>query len=293
MLGGCLMIDTPCVLDDMPSADYHADPVAEGSLSQSGAKTLLKSPAKFYWDRTHPQPPRDVFDVGHAAHAVALGADLDTIYVAPYDDWTRRKGPAGGVQYTTDEKSIARDDGLTPILPEQWVQVCDMAEALHSHPDVKAMELLHPDGDPEVSMFAPDAATEVWRRARVDYLLPDLIVDLKTTRDAHPKAFERDCGTFSYFLQSAYYIDLARDLELPVRGFVFIAIEKEPPYRLSVGELHPEDVALGRSRAARALQMYRDCVEAGVWPTWDVSAPERPIHTLRIPPWHHNESEAG
>ena len=44
----------------MPEDEYHAHPT---SLSVSGAKTLLKSPARFQWERQNPVY-KDVFDFG-------------------------------------------------------------------------------------------------------------------------------------------------------------------------------------------------------------------------------------
>jgi hypothetical protein len=276
-------ISEPCIIEGISESIYHADPVVGGSLSQSGAKVLLRSPALFDYQRTHPRIPTPSMESGSGAHAVALGAGMDSIYVAPFDNWQTKAAQT--------ERKIAREEGLSPLLPKQWDVIADMAEVLSNDPHVKDLGLLQ--GEPEVALFAPDEDTGVWRRALVDSLLPDLCVDYKTTADAHPEAFGRSCGKFGYHQQAAWYLDLARDLGLPIRGFLFIAQLSEPPYSVTIGELHPDDVALGRARNAKALQMYRDCVEAGVWPTWDVSAPERPIHTLRIPPWHHNESEAG
>ena len=62
---------------NVPEVDYHAHP----AFSQSQAKVLLQSPAKYHYRLTHPEPPRDVFDFGHAVHAKVLGVGLvfDTI----------------------------------------------------------------------------------------------------------------------------------------------------------------------------------------------------------------------
>ena len=54
--------------DGVPEADYFASP----ALSQSQAKTLLDCPARYRWERENPQPHRDAFDIGHAAHSLSL-----------------------------------------------------------------------------------------------------------------------------------------------------------------------------------------------------------------------------
>ena len=57
----------------VPEREYHADP----AFSQSQAKVLLDSPAKYRWQRDNPPAPRDHFDFGHAVHAKVLGIGLD------------------------------------------------------------------------------------------------------------------------------------------------------------------------------------------------------------------------
>ena len=86
------MADKPSVIEapgiyEMPEDDYFADPVLAGSLSCTWAKQLAQpgGPAKWKWEREHPQPSKKHFDLGHAAHALVLGvgAPIDEI---PFDE---------------------------------------------------------------------------------------------------------------------------------------------------------------------------------------------------------------
>lgn len=260
----------PGLYADIPEAEYHADRI---SLSVSGAKTLLKSPAQFIYEREHPVH-KDAFDFGTAAHALALGAGMESVYVTPYDDFKTKAAQA--------EKRAAQDDGLAVITPSDWNVVCDMAEAITRHP--MARDLLT-GGEPEVSAYCPDEKTGVIRRGRVDYLRDDLIVDYKTTRNADPNAFARDAGSLNYHMQHAWYLDLLRDLGRDIRGFIFIAQCKEPPYLVSVVELVPAAVELGRTRNQLALQVFRDCTESNLWPGY----PERVV-PIDVPTWAYYDN---
>src|SRR5690606_22465308 len=62
--------------------EYHADP----ALSQSGAKLLLESPARYRWQRDAGEQRRDVFDFGHAAHGKVLGEGRELVIIDA-DDW--------------------------------------------------------------------------------------------------------------------------------------------------------------------------------------------------------------
>ena len=78
-----------------------------------------------------------------------------------------------------------------------------------------------------------------------------LIVDLKTTMDASPDAFARTAANFNYPLQAAYYVDglQAAGIASPdaVTSFVFLVVEKTPPYGVAVYTL-PEDAIEPRSQ---------------------------------------------
>jgi hypothetical protein len=271
------------LIEDMPEGEYHAH---RGSLSHSGAKTILKAPALFQWEREHPVH-KDVFDFGSAAHALVLGQPIEElVYVAPFDDWTRRKGPEGGTQYTTDEKRIAQADGLAPILPKDWLVVCDMAEALAKH---RLASQLLSEGKAEVSAFCPDERTGVLRRARFDHLGPAIVTDYKTADCADPWVWvRRNAYPHGYFQQQPWYLDLLRDLGYGVQAFAFIVQEKNPPYLVEVIELDAEAEALGRARNRRALEIYRDCTEAGVWPGY---SPDDTYTTVSLPGYAFRDDE--
>lgn len=266
---------------DIPEDVYHAHPT---SLSHSGAKAILKAPAIFDYQRKHPVFKK-VFDFGTAAHALVLGRGMESIYVAPFDDWIKRKGPEGGAQYTTTEREIAHADGLSPILPKDWLVVCDMADALARHR--KAMELLSV-GEPEVSAFARDEETGVLMRCRYDWRRPRIGVDYKQTSvegGAEPNAFVKAAVKLGYHTQQDWYCHVAEVLGQPLEGFGFIVQEANPPYIVTVVELPQELIDIARQRNRLARQMFRDCTESGVWPGYvpddQIARPEAPVWALR------------
>lgn len=267
---------------DVDEAEYHAH---QGSLSVSGAKLILKAPALFRHRQLNPEPYRKVFSFGTAAHALVLGRGMESIYVAPFDDWIKRKGPEGGCQYTTTERDIAHADGLSPILPKDWEVVCDMADKLSEH--TKAMELLSV-GEPEVSAWAVDDETGVLMRCRYDWRRPLIGVDYKQTSiegGADPDAFVVAAYKNGYHLQQDWYCHVAEILGDPLQGFGFIVQEAVPPYLVTVVELPDELIDLAAERNRMARQMYRDCTESGLWPGYlpndQIARPEAPAWALR------------
>ena len=71
-----------------------------------------------------------------------------------------------------------------------------------------------------------------------------------------------------------------RQLGKIVEGFVFVAVEKQPPYGVAVYELSPEDITVGRAMYRQDLHTYAACQDANKWPAY----PED-IRLLELPAW--------
>ena len=71
---------------EMPEADYHADPVAGGSLSSSVARHILaRTPAEVAYERDHPVH-KDAYDLGTVVHKALLGIGPEIVEVDA-DSW--------------------------------------------------------------------------------------------------------------------------------------------------------------------------------------------------------------
>lgn len=269
-------------LYDIPELDYHADKnVPGGSFSSSGAKTILKSPALYKWEREH-RVDKTTYDVGHAAHTKILGVG-STVIEYPADHLT----PSGNISSKAATVAWAtqqRDAGLTPVTPAQIADVDAMAEAVLAHPIART--LLEKPGVSEQSLFAPDPETGVWLRARIDRL-PDrdsgqsLALDLKTSNSANPRDFQRSAAEYGYDIQSEWYqhtLNLTRgDTDT---AFLFIVVEKTAPHLVSVIELDAEFAAIGRSRMRRAIDLFKACRDNNDWPGY-----EPIVHLIDSPRW--------
>lgn len=247
---------TPGFHDDVPEADYHAHP---GSLSVSGAKTLLRSPAQFRHDQQHPVT-KDTFDFGSAAHQLVLGTGPG-IAIIPA---TSRSKADQEAHKAAKEK--ARTEGKIPLSAADHEIVKAMADRLSSH--TLAMRLLS-SGRPEVSGYAVDDETGVLQRCRFDWLSSPVLTDYKTCRSADPLDLTGRYGVvkkWGYDLQAAWYTDMARALGVEVEVFAFIFQQKHAPYDVTVAYVDDEDLADARSLIREALQRFRDCTTSGQWP---------------------------
>lgn len=270
------------VVDDMPAEDYHA----HEALSSSGARLLLppNSPALFRYRQEHPEE-RSVFELGQAAHKEVLGVGPKLVLVER-DVWNTDKVKA--------EVAAIRAEGNVPLKRGPYAEIKAMAAKLREHP--MAAALLNPDhGRPELSLFWTDPPTGVAARARVDWLHEraagrTVIVDYKTTINAHPDALSKTLHSYGYHVQGAFYADGAQVLGLGGSDLLFVLIfqEKTAPYLVSCVQLDPHALRTGRDLKAWATDIYAECTATGHWPGYGEG-----IDYVSLPPWaEHREGTA-
>lgn len=249
-------------LDD---AAYRAVP----ALSYSTAKSIMRSPALFAWELEHGRPPKTDFDVGHAAHAQLLGSGAPVVVAVddqgePFGSWTPKARAV---------RDRIRADGGTPLLAEQAAAVDAMVAAVRSHP--LAGKLFEPGrGVPEVSAFWTDEETGTAQKARFDWLIVDgddgrpEIVDFKSTTDVRRRALVKTIDEYRYNWQDAHYTGGLAAHGVPDARFLFVFVEKTPPYLVRVVELDDDAWHTGARWMAAARRLYARCLAAGDWPAY-------------------------
>ena len=269
---------TARIVLDLDEEDYHADP----ALSASGAKRLIQTcPAIFHWERTHGRPEKRAFDFGHAAHGLVLGIG-QPVAVVDADSWRTKAAQ--------EQQKDAYDAGRVPLLTAEWEQVQAMAEALRKDP-LAALVLDPERGVAEQSYFWTDERWGVQRRARLDWRTDVggriCAVDYKTSVTADPRQIPKRVADFGYHMQDAFYRDamVAAGLD-DDPAFLFVFQEKTPPYLVTVVELDDDAVRAGRARNDRALEVFRDCTEAGIWPGYSDQ-----IELISLPFWATRDLE--
>lgn len=257
------------ILYDLPDHEYHS----RKELSSTGARRILDSPARFrYWE-DNPQPAKAAFDLGSATHSKILGVGAGTVEY-PLEHLTP-SGNASTKAATVEWEREVRAAGLIPISASDAARVDAMSEAVLA--DREARAVLEGIAGREVTIITEVDGVPV--RARFDLYDGTDAADLKSTRDASPKGFNRSVGTYGYHVQSHWYDD-AHEAETGsrLRSFKFLVVESMPPHLVGVYDLDVmwDDIAAGATQKARSL--YRECTESGVWPGYGA-------HTLTAPTW--------
>ena len=176
--------------------------------------------------------------------------------------------------------------GRIVLSPEVWDQLHAMRDAVHNHPAAHAL-LTSVPGEAEKSVYWIDPITGVLCRCRPDWWREDWIIpDLKTTDDASPEGFAKSIANWRYDVQAAFYMDgIEQATGKRPKSFVFIAVEKKPPYGVGVYVLDSDSLELGRAQYQHDLRIYAECVRTGEWPGYGDK-----IQTISLPAWHANKN---
>lgn len=275
----------------VPESVYHADP---DSLSSSGARLLIKeTPEEFRHQQDQPPDPKPQYDFGHAAHKMVLGEGQQIFVLDPAIHGRTKDGEIAKVPAATSKwkaaEAQARESGRLPITKANMDIAQRMAGRVHTNPIAARLFM---SGMPEVSGYWHDQATGVRCRFRADWL-PDrpgrmICVDYKTALSADPKKFEKSLVDYGYHQQAAWYLDGLREVGIADdAAFLFIVQKKTPPFPVSLVQIRPEDVELGRRQNRRALELYARCRAEKSWPGYGDG-----IHVVGLPAWAASQIEA-
>lgn len=150
--------------------------------------------------------------------------------------------------------------GIIASGPHQvWVEATYVDKATGRRVPVKGLIDIAPNGD--------------------SALYGEYLFDLKTTRNASPGNFRRECCKYNYDLQAAFYLDLfnAASPESPRITFAHIVQENFPPYATRIPILSSRFLERGRLRYRHALALYARAQETGQWPDYDPPGTDWPI----------------
>ena len=266
---------------DMPASDYHA----ERRCSKSGLDKIAKSPSHYVSAIQSPSAPTKAMRIGTALHSLVLEG------VAPVvmPDFSRPKFTGKGATARRAEWDAEHgDDELNWLIAHEGSNIlsADEAEAVHA---MAAHVAMHPiagpafarrDGKPEVSAMWQCPETGVLCKSRFDWLLPNVVVDLKTAADASADGFARSVASYRYHVQDAFYSQAAAYCGHPVEHFLFVVVESAPPFNVAVYRLDDEARDIGRRLYLRDLRTYKECEASGIWPGYPTE-----IQELSLPKW--------
>ncbi len=268
------------------------------AVNWSSLKDMAISPRYYRFRLANPSPSKPAYRLGNAAHCAVLEPEkFEGRYIVLAQEEIKDLAPGRGTvegkkliakhpewatdKMTSDDYQVAAckeaHPGMTFIPAAERDEAMSMRDSVYSHP--VARELLRGGLAEETLQWTDDG---IACKARVDYLRPDLLLDLKSTKDPSPAKFQRDAANYGYFGQAMFYHDgavAARRVDGKIAPFI-IAIRNCDDYDVAVYQLDAAAVEAGRALYRSLLRKLTDCVSADYWPG---VAPE--LKPLQWPSW--------
>ncbi len=266
----------------MTEKEYRAHP----AISRSELFEMSKSPEKFKYYKENPKPPTESLVLGQLFHTLVLQPEnFEKEYIVMHN--VDRRTKIGKQIYAefleqSKEKTVVNEDMLETAKA--------MCSSVLSNEYVK--KLLK--GKAEVALFWTDELTGEECKIRVD-MLTDLgefiaIVDFKSAADAETEAFMRSAIKYGYDLQSGQYTEgVEKQGYKKPTVFVFVVVEKEPPYSVNILQADELFIRRGKDLFREYIGIYHDCKTTGEW--YGYLGKFNQINNLSLPAWLAKEVE--
>ena len=267
----------------MTEQEYRQHP----AVSRSELFRILDSPEKFRYFKDNPEPPTPALIFGQVFHKLALQPESfsDDFAVAPQCDRRTREGKMLWSEFTE------QSEGKTIISADDFAVANEMCTALRNVP--QAIKLL--TGEKEKPFFWTDDMTGEQCKCRVDCLsdvtVNDsvVVVDVKSAANADYDSYIRDAIKYGYDFQAAWYTNGVTICTGRPCIFVFIVVEKTPPYAVNIFQADPFLMRRGGDLYREALGIYHDCNTTGNW--YGYLGKFNQINNLSLPAWLAKEYE--
>jgi exodeoxyribonuclease VIII len=236
--------------------DYRAIPALNISLLEHADYTL----AHLKHAETAPPESGDHLDIGTATHAKLFEPERFGQLVVVLEP---------GKIKTAGLKKETRAAGKVLLSADEYRTVIEMSDSVHRHS--AARELCEARGFAECTIVWQDQNHGLWCKGRLDrfcqwHMWP-VVLDLKTTKRAKAALWRYDLRRFKYHIKAAWYLDGLKVISPSAeRRFVWLCVEKEPPYEVALYEPTDETLDRGRFIYQQWLAQYAQAKASGEWP---------------------------
>ena len=257
------------IISDMPFEQYLAVDAASNSILSK----VRVSPAHCWEYMNRRRESTEAQVIGQAVHCLVLEPESFPSRFAEAPEVDRRT-KVGKDLWTEFCQS---NPGKTILKIDHANVARSVSRAILGHETARVLLAgIHP----EMSIFWDDRETQC--KARVDAWNAPLgvVCDLKTTTNASARFFERQIIQLGYYRQAAWYMRGMRACGLEPKSFVFIAVEKEAPFGVSLFSISRDLLSVGDDENVRLLEIFAKAKREDVWPGYPTH-----VQAVSVPAW--------
>lgn len=244
---------------------YRSDP----AVSQSDIKTLLaKSPAHLRFGERN---ETDSMRLGTLIHTAVLEPNLlaQRYFVGPDEikssqPWKRAA-------------KVALNLGKQIVHPNEYNISTAIAEKIRADKILKRIFSASPtvEGSAfwEEEVELDDGETVIIPcKCRCDIVIPGMIIDLKSTRDASGNGPQYSVEKYRYDIQAwSYMHGWMKASGQDIGAFLFVFVEPAAPYAFKVVELSQAYMTSGEQDYREGLRQYAHATTRNYWPAYDTA----------------------
>lgn len=256
-------------------------------ISITTLKEMRKSPKHYRYRRDRSRTATASMSFGTTTHTAVLEPER---FLKDYAIWksTDEEGKTKQRRGAAWDLFKLQNSGKIIVKDEEYDESIAIRNAVRD--DHVAMKYLAM-GKPEFALSWHDKETGLKCRGRGDWITTvdkrTCIVDLKTTKDASPFFFGRDCAKYAYHLQLAYYHDAVEMVTGESPLMVVVAVESLPPYDVVTYLVTDDILDIGRAEYRDLLVKLNFCQRSNEWP----GQGDMIEKYLTLPPWAIPEEE--
>lgn len=232
-------------IHDISDEDYFA---ADGLNNSYLWKLINQTPAHAQVETAK----TDAMNMGSAVHLAVLQPEHASKKIIQGPE-TRR-----GKAWTDAAKEAKAEDKIL-LTAADYNQCMSMRDSVWRNPAV-AQEL-----NQEGTVYENAAFWEYRNlkcKCKVDAARGNTIIDLKTSQDASPRGFAQSVAKYGYHQQDAFYsYGWGQAIGMPVDTFLFLVVEKHPPFACAIYELDTMSKREGWASANAAIELHQHCAE--------------------------------
>lgn len=260
--------------------EYFSSP----AINASALKDILHTPAKYKQKNMvgEKKEPTDAMKFGTLLHKAIFETKefKEKVIIRPKFDKRTKVGKAGFAEWESNLK------GDELVLDEKLIDnLVGMLESVRSNEMITNMLV---ESQFEVSGFWHDEELGIDCKCKFDALTESgWIIDLKSSVDASMVGFSKQMAKLRYDISAAWYCRGYKNIfGKDPKGYVFIPVEKEPPYLYAIYKANPTVLGCGEFGGGetdgymQAAELLRKCIELNEWPGYGEKAQD-----IAMPSW--------
>lgn len=256
------------------------------SLTYSSLKNFKKSPLNWVNYIRSPFVETDAMLLGKLLDVMVFTPDTvqEKYFKVDDTDIISQIGgakPRGTTKYADWKKTLPNDKKLIPL--DTWTQAEQMAKAIMGNQDARAkLDLVT---NVHSKFYWDDEETGLLCSVELDGDGENIIVELKSDKDATPDSFQRSAFSYDYPLQAAFCLEGIKAKKFQFPEFYYIVVEPNPPFNVAVYKADEDYISYGLWDMKKTLKDFRFCAEQNLFHQSYEFRQTLGYNTLSIPSW--------